>query len=71
MAHYIDGKDCLKCGVCVPKCPQKAISEVVIRKKDRDIHNTRIDPLKCNDCGICEQAGDEGYFCPAEAIKKA
>ena len=68
MAHYIDEKECLKCGVCVPKCPEGAITEVVVKGEERDIYNTSIDPAKCNDCGICEQAGDEGYFCPAEAF---
>ncbi len=56
---------------CVSKCPEGAITEVVTRSEGLVIHNTRVDPDKCTDCGICEQAGDEGYFCPAEAFTKA
>ena len=68
MAHKIDEKECLKCGICVSKCPQGAITEVVTESDGLVVHNTRVDPDKCNDCGICEAAGDDGYFCPAEAF---
>ena len=71
MTHKIIEKACLKCGVCVSKCPQGAITEVVTQKERLVVHNTKVNPAKCNDCGICEAAGDDGYFCPAEAIKKA
>ena len=68
MAHKIDEKECLKCGICVSKCPQGAITEVVTQDNGIVVHNTKVDPDKCNDCGICEAAGDDGYFCPAEAF---
>jgi len=72
VAHKIDLKECLRCGICVSKCPQGAIIEdSVVEKDGMVLHNTRIDPDKCNDCGICEKADDEEYFCPAEAIVKA
>jgi ferredoxin len=71
LAHRIDEKECLKCGVCVPKCPEGAINDVVTYSEGLEIHNTSIDPDKCNDCGVCEQTGDAGYFCPAEAIVRA
>ena len=72
MAHKIDEKECLKCGLCVDKCPEGAIIEDGVTERDRLVlHNTRIDPDKCTDCGICEEAGDAGYFCPAEAIVRA
>lgn len=68
MAHKINEEECLKCGVCVSSCPEKAIIEDSVTMKDGiEIHNTRIDPDKCNDCGICEV----DYFCPAQAITKA
>ena len=68
MAHRIDEKECLKCGICVSKCPEGAITEVVTESEGLVVHSTRVDPDKCNDCGICEAAGDDGYFCPAEAF---
>ena len=71
MPHKIDEKECIKCGVCVSKCPEGAITEVVGHVDGFEIHDTSIGPDKCNDCGICEQAGDEGYFCPTEAIVRA
>ena len=71
MTHKIIEKECLKCGICVSKCPQGAITEVVTPKDRLVVHNTKVNPAKCNDCRICEAAGDDGYFCPAEAIKKA
>ena len=55
MAHKIDEKECIKCGICVSKCPEGAITEVVEYVEGLEIHNTSIDPDKCNDCGICVQ----------------
>jgi len=71
VTHKISEKECLKCGICVSKCPQGAITEVVTHSGKLVVHNTSIDTAKCNDCGICEAAGDDGYFCPAEAFYKA
>lgn len=71
MAHRINLKECLRCGVCVSKCPEGAIIDSVTYSEGLIIHNTRIALNRCTDCGICEQAGDAGYFCPAEAIVKA
>ncbi len=71
VAHKINEKECLKCGLCVSKCPEGAIIEDnVSYSEGLVLHNTRIDPDKCIDCGICEKADDEEYFCPAEAINK-
>ena len=68
MAHKIDEKECLKCGICVSQCPEGAINEVITESDGIVFHHTRVDPYRCNDCGICEAAGDDGYFCPAEAF---
>ena len=36
--------NCRNCGLCVPVCPENAITEGAIY---------RIDPEKCTDCGAC------------------
>jgi ferredoxin len=63
---------CLECGVCVPKCPQKAIIEELYQVdfygNPMTFHRVRIDPDICNDCGVCQS---EEYWCPAQAIVEA
>lgn len=69
MAYKINTDRCIKCGECVDKCPEKAIFD--IPQKDPDgtvIHNTKIDPRKCTNCGVCVSVD---YWCPAQAIIKA
>ncbi len=54
---------CKGCGLCIEKCPQKAIS---YSKKDLGVYSTptvEIDMKKCNHCGICE------IICPDSALK--
>jgi 2-oxoglutarate ferredoxin oxidoreductase subunit delta len=54
---------CKGCGLCLEKCPQKAI---IFSKKDLGVYSTpsvEIDPKKCNACGICE------ITCPDSALK--
>ena len=54
---------CIGCGLCIEKCPQKAIS---FSKKEVGVYNTptvEIDLKKCNACGICES------ICPDCALK--
>jgi len=54
---------CKGCGVCIEKCPQKAI---FFSKKDVGVYSTptvEIDLEKCNLCGICESV------CPDCALK--
>ena len=51
-------EDCIKCGGCIDECPQGAI----IEGEDGEI--SRINPEKCNDCGICVTS----FCCPAAAI---
>ncbi len=50
ITYTIDGKICIEkghgCGVCRKNCPQNAISGEI--KKEH-----RIDPTKCDKCGIC------------------
>ena len=58
---------CLKCGVCLEKCPERAII-VDEEIKDYDgftFYKVSIDPKKCTDCGVCVS---EEYWCPAQAI---
>ena len=54
---------CKGCGLCIEKCPQKAIS---FSKKDLGVYCTpsiEIDLSKCTQCGICE------IVCPDSAIR--
>lgn len=71
MAHKIDRKVCVRCGICVSKCPENAIIDSVSYHDGLIVHNTRVAVNKCNDCGVCEQADDAAYFCPVEAFVKA
>jgi len=66
---YRIGRACLRCGVCVPKCPEGAI--IAARQVVRDgllLQPVRIDPRVCNDCGVCVS---EAYWCPGQAIVRA
>ena len=70
MAYKINVKKCLKCGLCVTQCPEKAI---VVDNKETQfdglvVYTTRIDPEKCTDCGACVSYE---WWCPAKAIAKA
>lgn len=54
---------CKGCGLCIEKCPQKAIT---FSEKNLGILSTstvEIDLKKCNLCGICET------ICPESALK--
>ena len=53
MAYYIT-TDCINCGVCLPECPEGAISE------DNPF---LIAPKLCTDCGACAEV------CPVDACK--
>ena len=69
MAYKIN-KNCLRCGVCLKGCPEGAIVEI---KRDVEFdglvrHTTKIDPKKCNDCGVCVSYE---WWCPGKAIVKA
>jgi ferredoxin len=69
VAYKIDTKVCLKCGLCVSKCPEGAIIPLKkIRKDELVLQPVRIDAVKCNDCGVCVS---EEYWCPARAIRKS
>ena len=63
---YIVTKECLKCGICVSKCPEEAIiAEREITVDNLTLQPVHIDPKKCTDCGVCVS---EEYWCPAQAI---
>ncbi len=66
MAYKISDA-CLKCGVCIPKCPEGAIiaGEQIVESDGLTLQPVSIDPEKCTDCGVCVS---EEYWCPAEAI---
>lgn len=54
---------CKGCGLCIEKCPQKAIK---FSEKDLGVYSTpsvEIDINQCNACGICETV------CPDCALK--
>lgn len=54
---------CKSCGLCLEKCPFKAIK---FSEKDLGVYSTptiEIDLEKCTACGICE------ITCPDSAIK--
>ena len=60
---------CLKCGLCINKCPERAIiAGDPIHSEGLILKPVSIDPEKCTDCGICVS---EEYWCPAQAIVKA
>lgn len=69
MAYKVT-KACLKCGICIPKCPEGAI--IAGRQtKESDgliLQAVSINGKKCTDCGVCVS---EEYWCPAQAIVKA
>ncbi|MBN1190103.1 MAG: 4Fe-4S binding protein [Dehalococcoidales bacterium] len=69
MAYKIDITKCLKCGLCVSRCPQNAIKAGKPRPVIANfvVVATSIDPQKCNDCGVCVS---EEWWCPAKAIYK-
>jgi len=54
MSLFVDSEKCTGCGICIPICPEQAISDV--QNKAVINHN------KCNECLQCM---DE---CPANAI---
>ena len=70
MAYRINIKKCLKCGLCVTQCPEKAIVvDETIREDDGlTLYVTRIDPGKCTACDACFSFE---WWCPAKAIIKA
>ncbi len=69
MAHRVDTNLCLKCGLCITKCPEEAIIPLEkVMQDELELQPVRIDPGRCNDCGFCET---EEYWCPAQAIKRA
>lgn len=54
---------CKGCGLCIEKCPQKAIK---FSEKDLGVYSTpsvEIDMVKCNACGICV------ITCPDSALR--
>jgi len=69
MAYKINPKKCLRCGLCVTQCPEKAI---LIDKKVKEadgliLYTVHIDPKKCTSCDACFSIE---WWCPAKAIDK-
>lgn len=69
-AYTILEQKCLKCGLCVTRCPTSAIvAEDRVTEPDGLVrYTTRIDGAKCTACGVCVS---EEWWCPAQAIGKA
>jgi NAD-dependent dihydropyrimidine dehydrogenase PreA subunit len=68
MVYKVTGA-CLKCGLCISRCPEKAIiPERKIKVDGLVLQPVHIDSQKCNDCGTCVSME---YWCPALAIVKA
>lgn len=67
MAYTIDRKKCLKCGICIDECPEKAfiLEEMVIEKDGLKLYTVSIDPKLCTDCGTCVAYE---WWCPAKAV---
>lgn len=53
LSYYILD-ECIECGVCLPECPEGAITEGT---------PYRIDPKLCTECGVCAEV------CPVDACK--
>jgi ferredoxin len=70
VAYKIEKKTCLKCGICIDECPEKAIviENMVIENDGLKLYTVSIDPKKCNDCGVCVSYE---WWCPAKAIAAA
>ena len=69
MAYKVTEK-CLKCGVCLEKCPEGAIiaREEIVEYDGFVFHPVSIASEICTDCGVCVS---EEFWCPAQAIVKA
>jgi ferredoxin len=69
VAYRIDTRKCLKCGLCVTQCPDKAIVvvETVTESDGLTLYTTRIDDRKCTLCNACVS---HEWWCPAKAIVK-
>ena len=70
MAYKINTKVCLRCGLCVDRCPEGAfvVDDKITESDGLVLYITRIDPDKCTDCAVCVS---EEWWCPAQAISKA
>jgi ferredoxin len=70
MGYRINTQKCLKCGLCVKRCPARAfvVDRQVTENDGLILYTTRIDPAKCTDCGICISYE---WWCPANAIVKS
>jgi ferredoxin len=60
---------CIKCGVCVEKCPEGAIiaGDKIVEFDGTVLIPVSFDPGKCTDCGECVSYE---WWCPAKAIVK-
>jgi NAD-dependent dihydropyrimidine dehydrogenase PreA subunit len=55
----VDPEECISCGVCIGRCPVKAIAEDAEDEKDK----AKVEQAKCIGCGVCV------IGCPTDAIE--
>ena len=69
MVYKINTKKCLRCGLCVTQCPEKAfvVDKKVTESDGLTLYTTRIDTKKCTSCDECFSFE---WWCPAKAIVK-
>ena len=70
MVYSINTEKCLKCGLCVTECPEKAIvvDEKVTELDGLILYTARIDRERCTECGVCHS---HEWRCSAKAIDSA
>ena len=71
MRYRVNEEECVKCGLCVGRCPEHAIETgPTIRVGPAQIPTvawTKVVPELCTGCGTCVSSE---YWCPAQAFEE-